>query len=74
MKTIGDLKQALEGIPDDRILKAQVMAKDGGAWTLSLELCASVPADSSMPPGGSMAMLKLTHPDLETMPEWPAPA
>ncbi|RFC34906.1 MAG: hypothetical protein DID92_2727744338 [Candidatus Nitrotoga sp. SPKER] len=72
MKTIGELRQALEGVPDERLLKAQVIAKDGGAWILNVEFCASVPVGSSMP-GGSMAVLKLTHPELETMPEWPAP-
>ncbi len=72
MKTIGELKQALEDLPDDRVLKAQVMAKNGSAWTLDVELCALVPVGSSAP-GESMAVLRLTHPDLETMPEWPAP-
>jgi hypothetical protein len=72
MKTIGELRQALEGVPDERLLKAQVIAKDGGSWTLNVEFCALVPVGSSMP-GGSMAVLKLTHPELETMPEWPAP-
>ncbi len=72
MKTIGELRQALEGVPDERLLKAQVIAKDGGAWTLKVEFCALAPVGSSMP-GGSMAVLKLTHPELETMPEWPAP-
>lgn len=73
MKTIGDLRQALEGVPDDRVLKGQVIAKNGGAWTLDVEFCALTPAGYSVP-GGIMAVLKLTHPDLETMPEWPAPA
>ena len=72
MKTVGELKQALEGVPDDRVLKAQVAALDGGAWMLNVEFRAAVPAGSNMP-GGIMAMLKLTHPELETMPEWPAP-
>ena len=72
MKTIGELKQALEGVPDDRVLKARVVAIDGGAWTLNVDFCPLVPAGPSMP-GGTMAVLKLTHPELETMPEWPAP-
>ena len=72
MKTIGELKQAIEALPDDRMLKAQVMAKNGSAWTLDVESCALVPVGSNAP-GESMAVLKLTHPDLETMPEWPAP-
>lgn len=72
MKTIGELKLALVDVPDDRVLKAQVMAKNGSAWTLDVEFCDLVPVGSSMP-GESMAVLKLTHPDLETMPEWPAP-
>ncbi|MEO6421713.1 MAG: hypothetical protein ABIR84_03290 [Candidatus Nitrotoga sp.] len=72
MKTIGELKQALEDVPDDRLLKAQVVAKNGSSWTLDVELCALVPAGSSAP-GESMSVLKLTHPDLESMPEWPAP-
>ncbi len=73
MKTVGELKQALEGVPDDRVLKAQVAALDGGAWMLNVEFLAVVPAGPSVP-GGLMSMLKLTHPELETMPEWPAPA
>lgn len=73
MNTVGDLRQALEGVPDDRVLKARVVAKNGSAWTLDVEFCASEPAGYSVS-GGVMALLKLTHPDLETMPEWPAPA
>lgn len=73
MKTVGELKKALENVPDDRVLKAQVAALDGGAWMLNVEFSALVPAGPSEP-GGFMSLLKLTHPDLETMPEWPAPA
>jgi hypothetical protein len=37
MKTIGELRQALEGVPDDRVLKAQVIAINGSSWTLNVE-------------------------------------
>ncbi|CAE6716473.1 hypothetical protein [Candidatus Nitrotoga fabula] len=72
MNTVGELRQALEGVPDDCVLKGRVVAKNGSAWTLNIEFCASVPAGYNVH-GGTMALLKLTHPDLETMPEWPAP-
>lgn len=59
--TIGTLKKALEGLPDDRFIACQVVAKDGKAWNMWGEFCPQVPQ-------GTIACLTFRHDELETLP------
>lgn len=59
--TVGSLKKALEGLPEDRFIACQVVAKDGKAWNMRGEFCAQVPQ-------GTIACLTFRHDELETLP------
>lgn len=59
--SVGKLRQLLEGLPDDRMIIAQVVAKDGRCWSMSPALCQQIR-------GGNIACLTLDHPQLETLP------
>lgn len=59
--SIGTLRAALEGVPDDARLYAQVVAEDGTAWTMHCAL--------SLVPGSKPQAYVLTmrHPTLRTL-------
>lgn len=59
---VADLRKALEGLPDERLIVSQVVAMDGTAWNLAAEFCPTAA-------GGNVAVLSLTHPLLRTMPD-----
>jgi hypothetical protein len=59
--TVGTLKKALEGLPDDRYIVCQVVAKDGKVWNMWGEFCPQVPQ-------GTIACLTFRHDELETLP------
>lgn len=59
--TVGQLRAALEGVPDDRVIMAQVVAVDGSAWNMRATFMARIPA-------GNVAALTLEHPQLATLP------
>ena len=59
--TVGSLKRALKGLPDDRIIVCQVEANDGKVWNMRGEFCPQVPQ-------GTIACLIFTHKKLETLP------
>lgn len=59
--TVGTLKNALEGLPDDRFIACQVVAKDGKAWNMWGEFCPQVSQ-------GTIACLTFRHDELETLP------
>lgn len=59
--TVGTLKKALEGLPDDRSIVCQVVAKDGKVWNMWGEFCPQVPQ-------GTIACLTFRHDEFETLP------
>ena len=59
--TVGQLKNALKDLPDDRFIACQVVAKDGKAWNMWGEFCQQVPQ-------GTIACLTFRHDELETLP------
>ena len=58
---VGQLRKALEGLPDDTFIACQVVAKDGKAWNMWGEFCPKVPQ-------GTIACLTFRHDELETLP------
>jgi len=58
---VGELRKALENLPDDRFIACQVVAKDGKAWNMWGEFCPQVPQ-------GTIAALTFRHDELETLP------
>jgi hypothetical protein len=60
ISTVGALRRALAGVPDDRMILHQVVAKNGDAWNLFADFCPL--AD------GTYAILTMTHPQLSTLP------
>ena len=58
---VGQLRKALEGLPDDRLIICQVVATDGKAWNMWGEFCPQVPQ-------GTIACLTFRHDELETLP------
>ena len=62
--TVGQLRKALEGVPDDRPIICQVVAADHGAWNMHGSFCPQIQRSN-------MACVALAHPDLKTMPRFP---
>lgn len=60
-RTVGELRVLLEGLPDDRLVLAQVAASDGTAWML-------MPSFVRKVTGGTVAALSLSHHRLATLP------
>lgn len=63
--TIGDLRRALEGLPDERPIVSQVVAGDGCVWNMRAEF-----TPNALPlwdHGG--AVVTLSHPELKTLPK-----
>jgi hypothetical protein len=60
--TVGQLRQAIEGIPDDRLLICQVVGEDSGAWSMFASFTPQVQL-------GTIACLTLSHPQLKKLPE-----
>ena len=63
--TVGKLRKALEGIPDETEIWSQVCGNDGTAWNLNAnigEVLGGVPRK---------LVIALRHPDLGTLPDWP---
>lgn len=58
---VGELRKALEDLPDDRFIACQVVAKDGKAWNMWGEFCPQVPQ-------GTIACLTFKHDELDTLP------
>jgi len=58
---IGELRRAIEGVPDDRPILFQVVATNGQAWNMC---CEFVPSYRD-----HMAILQLTHRELERLPD-----
>lgn len=59
-QTVGELRKAIEGVPDDRLLICQVVGKESGAWNMESSFTAKVPH-------GTMAVLTLDHPQLQRL-------
>lgn len=59
--TVGQLKNVLKDLPDDRFIACQVVAKDGKVWNMWGEICPQVPQ-------GTIACLTFRHDELETLP------
>jgi len=59
---VGDIRKAIQGLPDDRIVAAQVVAADGTAWSMRAVFVPCVP-------NGDIALIDLRHPDLKTLPK-----
>lgn len=57
---VGQLKKAIEGIPDDRFIACQVVANDGKAWNMRGEFCPKVSQ-------GDIACLTFRHEELDTL-------
>ena len=60
--TVGQLKKALDNLPDDRFIVCQVVSNDGKAWNLWGEFCPQIP-------NGNMACLTFRHDQLTTLPD-----
>lgn len=60
--TVGQLRKALEGVPDERMIICQVVGKESGAWNMCARFTPQVQ-------GGTIAVLTLDHPELKTLPE-----
>lgn len=56
------LREALDGLPDDRIIMCQIVGKDGSAWNLWGSFCKLVP-------NGDIAVLTFEHDRLKTLPK-----
>ena len=61
--TVGQLRKALEGVPDDRPIICQVVAVDHGAWNMYGSFCPEIQHSN-------MACVALEHPELKTMPQF----
>ena len=61
IRTVGDIRKALEGRKDDEPAFAQVEANDGSAWNMELEIN----------PAFLGRVVTLKHKDLETLPGGP---
>ena len=59
--SVGKLRNALAGLPADRMIACEVVAKDGKAWSMCGEFCPRVPM-------GTIACLTLRNNKLETLP------
>lgn len=61
IETIGQLKEAIKGLPDDSRLVCQVVATTGGAWNLELDF---------YPPNNMhwFSLIRLSHPKLTNLP------
>lgn len=60
--TVGDVKKALEGVPDDKLIIGQVVGTEKGAWNLPVEICPKISQ-------GNIAMITLKHHELRELPE-----
>lgn len=58
---VGELRKALEGVPDDRFIACQVVAKDGRTWNMNATFCPRVPH-------GTIAAITFDHHELKTLP------
>ena len=58
--TVGELRELLEGLPDDRLIIPQVVANDGTAWNMVPKFLAKVP-------NGDVAVLTLSHSQLNSL-------
>jgi hypothetical protein len=65
VRTVGELRAALEGMRDQTPLLVQVVAKDGSAWTLDLGVTAG--ADAGFKWAVNPAILTASHPELLTL-------
>jgi hypothetical protein len=59
--TVGELRKALEGVDDNRLIICQVVAKDGKVWNMWGEFCPQIPQ-------GTIACMQFKHDELETLP------
>ena len=59
------LRDALEGLPDDRIIMCQTVGQDHTAWNMCGSFCKQVP-------NGDIAVLTFQHSDLKTLPKLPS--
>lgn len=59
--TVGELRRALDGVPDERFVACQVIATDGSAWMMWGSFCPQVPQ-------GTIAALTMEHAELKTLP------
>lgn len=65
ISNVGQLRKALEGLPDDRPILAQVVSTNGQAWNLMCEFT----ADPKFLKWASVMTMK--HPELTSL-VWPA--
>lgn len=63
IRTVGQLRKALEALPDDATLVAHVMAEDRQTWQMTLN---AGPSKTLAEAG----VIRLTHPDLTTIESW----
>ena len=66
--TAGKLREALDSVPADTPIWAQVCGQDGGAWSMTATI-ANIP--NAQP---EKLVIALRHPELQTLPGWPEPA
>ncbi len=62
--SVGELREAMEGLPDETQLWTQVVAEDGCVWQLWPEFIREVPGSNP-----NMSAIILTHPELKTLPK-----
>lgn len=60
--TVGDLREALKDLPDDRFIACQVVGQDHTAWNCIGEFISQVP-------NGTIAAIQLSHAELKTLPD-----
>lgn len=58
---IGQLRKAIEGIPDDRMVMPQIVGQDSGVWNVHLQA-------AWMKEGSKFFILTGSHPDLDHLP------
>lgn len=58
---VKDLRNALENLPDDRIVMCQVVGQDGSAWNMRGSFCKQVQ-------NGNISVLTFKHDELKTLP------
>jgi len=58
---IGDLKKAIEDLPNDRFIMAQVVGNDGSAWNCEIDFLSVISKNSNV------ACIILSHKDLTSL-------
>ena len=64
-RTAGDLRALLDGVPDDRIIMAQVVGSESGAWNM---VPTFAPCSGCTHGSGDISVLTFSHPMLSHLP------